>query len=146
MQRIPLFGSDRQLARIAQGAVIDGLTLPSGLKIEHASGNYHWTFRGHYAVLEHGVVDMESTPKNGTSDGLLRVRETRRTDRREESGAQGAEGTTKAFLDQIEDMILTDNLQSYKFGPNEFTIQGKEKAVVEQESVHGGCRQRYARR
>lgn len=33
----------------------------------------------------------------------------------------------KAFLDQIEDMILTGNLQSYKFGPNEFTIKEKRK-------------------
>ena len=97
MQRILLFGSDRQLARIAQGAIIDGLTLPSGLKIEHASSDKHWVFHGDYAVLKHGVVDMESTPKDGTSDGLLGVRETRRTDRREESGAQGAEGTTESL-------------------------------------------------
>lgn len=58
-----------------------------------------------YAVFE--KIEMEIAQK---SQELKELRERR-----------------KAFLDQIEDYILSGDRDSFRFGPNEFVIQEKKK-------------------
>ena len=81
MMRILLHGTDRQFARNAQGAFVNGLTMPSGLMIPN-SARSRWVFIGDYAV-DKGVDVDTGTDKNGTTDELRCIREDRERDCRE---------------------------------------------------------------